>query len=80
MGFFDKIFSGLSKTRGNLEELEELFQDYAPDNSEFYDEPIGSASIGQAHKAVLLDGTVVVTKVRRPLIAEMMRSDYSKNE
>ena len=38
MGFFDKIFSGLSKTRGNLEELEELFQDYAPDNSEFYDE------------------------------------------
>ena len=38
MGFFDKLFSGLSKTRGNLEELEELFQDYAPDNSEFYDE------------------------------------------
>ena len=32
MGFFDKIFSGLSKTRGNLEELEELFQDYATDS------------------------------------------------
>ena len=26
MGFFDKIFSGLSKTRNNMEELEELFQ------------------------------------------------------
>ncbi len=38
MGFFDKIFSGLSKTRGNLEELEELFQHYAPDNEDFYDE------------------------------------------
>ena len=38
MGFFDKIFSGLSKTRGNLEELEELFQDYAPDSEDFYDE------------------------------------------
>lgn len=38
MGFFDKIFSGLSKTRSNLEELEELFQGYAPDNEDFYDE------------------------------------------
>jgi fused signal recognition particle receptor len=38
MGFFDKIFSGLSKTRNNLEDLEELFQDYAPDNEDFYDE------------------------------------------
>ena len=38
MGFFDKIFSGLSKTRGNLKELEELFRDYAPDNEDFYDE------------------------------------------
>ena len=38
MGFFDKIFSGLSKTRGNLEDLEELFQNYAPDNEDFYDE------------------------------------------
>ena len=38
MGFFDKIFSGLSKTRNNLEELEELFQGYAPDSEDFYDE------------------------------------------
>lgn len=38
MGFFDKIFSGLSKTRNNLAELEEIFQDYAPDNDDFYDD------------------------------------------
>lgn len=34
--------------------------------SEFHAEPIGSASIGQAHTAVLKDGTEVVVKVRRP--------------
>ena len=31
MGFFDKMFSGLSKTRKNMVELEEIFQDYQPD-------------------------------------------------
>lgn len=44
--------------------------------SEFRDEPLGSASIGQAHYGVLKDGTKVVTKVQRPLIADMMRNDY----
>lgn len=38
MGFFDKIFSGLTKTRNNMEELEELFQGYQPDSEEFYEE------------------------------------------
>ena len=38
MGFFDKIFSGLSKTRNQMQELEELFQGYAPDSEDFYDE------------------------------------------
>ena len=38
MGFFDKMFSGLSKTRNNLAELEELFQNYAPDSEDFYDD------------------------------------------
>ena len=44
--------------------------------SEFKDEPLGSASIGQAHYGVLKDGTQVVTKVQRPLIAEMMEKDF----
>ena len=43
---------------------------------EFKDKPLGSASIGQAHLAVLKDGTKVVTKVQRPLIADMMREDF----
>lgn len=43
---------------------------------EFRDEPIGSASIGQVHYGVLKDGTKVVTKVQRPLIAEMMQKDF----
>lgn len=38
MGFFDKIFSGLSKTRKNMVELEELFQNYQPDDEGFYEE------------------------------------------
>ena len=49
--------------------IDELF-------SEFRDKPLGSASIGQVHYAVLKDGTRVVVKVQRPLIAEMMRNDY----
>ena len=44
--------------------------------SEFRDEPLGSASIGQVHYGVLKDGTRVVTKVQRPLIADMMRKDF----
>jgi len=43
---------------------------------EFRDKPLGSASVGQAHYAVLKDGTPVVTKVQRPLIADMMRQDF----
>ena len=45
--------------------------------SEFRDEPLGSASIAQAHYGVLKDGTRVVTKVQRPLIAGMMRKDLA---
>lgn len=38
MGIFDKMFSGLSKTRNNMEELEELFLEYKPDSETFYDD------------------------------------------
>ena len=44
--------------------------------SEFRDKPLGSASVGQAHYGVLKDGRRVVTKVRRPGIADMMRQDF----
>ena len=38
MGLFDKMFSGLSKTRKNIEELEEVFRNFDPDDIDFYDE------------------------------------------
>lgn len=44
--------------------------------SEFRDKPLGSASIAQAHFGILKDGTKVVTKVQRPLIADLMRKDF----
>ena len=44
--------------------------------TEFHDEPLGSASIAQAHYGVLKDGTRVVTKVQRPYIADMVRRDF----
>ena len=37
MGLFDKLFGGLGKTRQKID-LEELFQDYAPDREEFYED------------------------------------------
>jgi ubiquinone biosynthesis protein len=37
--------------------------------------PIASASIGQVHAAVLLDGTPVIVKVRRPGVVEQVERD-----
>lgn len=42
---------------------------------EFNFEPIASASIGQAHRAVLHDSTQVAVKVQRPGIQEVFRRD-----
>jgi len=60
MGFFDKIFSGLTKTRSNMEELEELFQGYQPDSEDFYEEleellvlaDVGAATAADVVKAM----------------------------
>lgn len=40
-------------------------------------EPLGSASIGQAHAARLLDGREVVVKVRRPGLQEQVDTDLA---
>ncbi len=48
--------------------IEEIF-------SNFEKEPIASASIGQVHRAKLLNGTRVVVKVQRPEIKEIMDAD-----
>ncbi|MEZ5977470.1 MAG: AarF/ABC1/UbiB kinase family protein [Planctomycetota bacterium] len=54
---------------------EELEGPLAEHFAEFDEEPIASASIGQAHTAKLLDGTDVVVKVQHPGIEERVRTD-----
>ena len=43
----------------------------------FDEKPLGSASIGQVHKATLQDGTVVAVKVRRPGVVETVARDFA---
>lgn len=45
--------------------------------SEFVDEPIASASIGQVHRATLPDGRVVAVKVQHPNIRGAVESDLA---
>lgn len=45
--------------------------------SSFDDKPLGSASIGQVHKAELEDGTVVAVKVRRPGVVATVAQDFA---
>jgi aarF domain-containing kinase len=51
-------------------ELSDLF-------AEFDDEPLGSASIAQVHRAKLLDGRVVAVKVQRPGIEPKLLGDIA---
>lgn len=48
--------------------LEEIFADFAPT-------ALASASIGQVHKATLLDGTPVVVKVQHPEVDKLLKQD-----
>ena len=43
----------------------------------FSDKPLGSASIGQVHKAKLSDGTIVAVKVRRPGVVDTVARDFA---
>lgn len=43
----------------------------------FDGKPLGSASIGQVHKAELFDGTVVAVKIRRPGVVDTVARDFA---
>lgn len=55
--------------------LDELGQSLDDIFLHFEPEPLASASIGQAHLALLPDGTEVVVKVRRPGVVEQVNED-----
>jgi len=56
---------------------EELGRPISEVFSEFDDVTLGSASIGQVHRARLLTGEEVVVKVQRPGVREKVRSDLA---
>ena len=64
----ETVYSQIRKYLGKP--VNELF-------SSFDEKPLGSASIGQVHKAVLTDGTVVAVKVRRPGVVDTVARDFA---
>ncbi|SDY22401.1 MULTISPECIES: ABC1 kinase family protein [Salimicrobium] len=73
----EKLQTGVSplpfdSVRGVLEEeLEEISRHFR----HIEEKPLASASIGQVHKAVTIEGTETVVKVRRPGITEQVELD-----
>ncbi len=64
----ETVYSQIEKYLGKP--VKELF-------AAFDDKPLGSASIGQVHKAKLFDGTVVAVKVRRPGVVDTVARDFA---
>ncbi|PJE18572.1 MAG: ABC transporter [Mycobacterium sp.] len=48
--------------------------------AEFDDEPIAAASVGQVHRAVLIDRREVVVKIQYPGVAQAIRADLANTE
>lgn len=68
---FDTVCSQIEKYLGKP--VKELF-------AAFNEKPLGSASVGQVHKATLFDGTVVAVKVRRPGVVDTVARDFALME
>ena len=54
-----------------------LGSDWRSSFKEFIETPLAAASIGQVHRAVLLDGTEVAVKIQYPGVAKSIVSDLS---
>lgn len=67
-------FSGEVATAVIEQELEAKIEDLF---AEFDVEPLAAGSLGQVHRAVLPDGTVVAVKVRRPRVVHQVEQDIS---
>ena len=48
--------------------------------ADFTDEPMAAASIGQVHRAVLLDGRQVAVKIQYPGVAQAIHDDLANTE
>ncbi len=55
--------------------LNQAYGDYHDIFESIEEKPLGSASIAQAHRATLKDGTKVVIKIQRPNLLPLIRSD-----
>ncbi|MEN6396999.1 MAG: AarF/ABC1/UbiB kinase family protein [Methanoregula sp.] len=64
---FSEVLAVLQQTCPNLDEW----------FCEIDESPVASASIGQVHRAVLKDGTVVAIKVQRPGIPDQIENDLA---
>ena len=64
----ETVYSQIQKYLGKP--VDELF-------ASFDNHPLGSASIGQVHRAELFDGTVVAVKVRRPGVVDTVARDFA---
>lgn len=53
----------------------ELAENLLTEIAQFNFEPIGAASIGQVHRAVLKDGSLVVFKIQRPEVESIINND-----
>jgi predicted unusual protein kinase regulating ubiquinone biosynthesis (AarF/ABC1/UbiB family) len=79
---FGKDFTDeLKELQDNVDpfDFKELKEELEPFQSKFLfinDIPLASASIGQVHRAVLLNGKEVVIKARRPGIIENIKNDF----
>ena len=64
----DDVYSQIEKYLGKP--VNELY-------ASFDDNPLGSASVAQVHKATLFDGTVVAVKIRRKGVVDIVARDFA---